>query len=253
MKSGQSALNELGSSQLVSGEIRAHSETCTVITSTIDDPNKIISKHAQNQSSSKSGPAACNPNDQCMVITGSKAGDVIVWKYAPTPNTQPQNILQKLTHFYDHDAKVTSIFIHQEMQYFASCSEDGTANMYNLWRLEILRCFQHPELNPLSAVVLSNQPLPCLAVFSTTDRNWLSFSINGQNLKELDEQCAVGQQTAVSPYHEDCAHIVDPKVIQNSYFLERLIYGTEKGQIVIRELPFMNTLKRINISTSNII
>lgn len=192
MKSGQSALNELGSSQLVSGEIRAHSETCTVITSTIDDPNKIISKHAQNQSSSKSGPAACNPNDQCMVITGSKAGDVIVWKYAPTPNTQPQNILQKLTHFYDHDAKVTSIFIHQEMQYFASCSEDGTANLYNMWRLEILRCFEHPELNPLSTVVLSNQPLPCVAVFSATDRTWLSFSINGQNLKELDEEGAVG-------------------------------------------------------------
>ena len=46
---------------------------------------------------------------------------------------------------------------------------------------------------------------------------------------------------------------MDPKVIQNSYFLERLIYGTEKGQIVIRELPFMTTLKRINISTSNVI
>jgi WD40 repeat protein len=156
MKSGQSALSDYNSSQFISAEIEAHSSTCTVISSTIDDPNKIISKHAQNQSSSRLGPTVCNPNDQCVLITGSMAGDVIVWKYAPASNTAPQNILQKLKHYHDHDAKVTSIFIHQEMQFFASCSEDGTANMYNLWRLEILRCFQHPELNPLTAVVLSN-------------------------------------------------------------------------------------------------
>lgn len=70
-------------------------------------------------------------------------------------------------------------------------------------------------------------------------------------MNELDQ--SEGQTASANPYYEDCSHIVDPKVIQNSYFLERLIYGTEKGYIVIRELPFMNSLKRINISTSNII
>jgi hypothetical protein len=54
-------------------------------------------------------------------------------------------------------------------------------------------------------------------------------------------------------YYEECSCIVAPKVIQNSYFMERLIYGTERGYIVIRELPFMIPLKRINISTNNII
>lgn len=54
-------------------------------------------------------------------------------------------------------------------------------------------------------------------------------------------------------YYEECSRIVSPKVIQNSYFMERLIYGTERGYMVIRELPFMSPLKRINISTNNII
>lgn len=48
MKSGQSALSDYNSSQFISAEIEAHTSTCTVISSTIDDPNKIISKHAQN-------------------------------------------------------------------------------------------------------------------------------------------------------------------------------------------------------------
>jgi hypothetical protein len=54
-------------------------------------------------------------------------------------------------------------------------------------------------------------------------------------------------------YTEECSNIVGPKVIQNSYFMERLIYGTERGYIVIREMPFMTPLKRINISTNSII
>jgi hypothetical protein len=73
------------------------------------------------------------------------------------------------------------------MQYFATSSHDGTANLYSLWRLEILRCFKHPLLNPLSTVILSNQPLACVAVFSPIDRIWQSFSINGQNLNELEQ------------------------------------------------------------------
>lgn len=78
--------------------------TCTVITSTIDDPNKILSKNIQNQSSYNF------LNDACIVITGSLAGDVVVWSFSPTYSNQ--NPLKKLKHFYDHDENVTSIFIH---------------------------------------------------------------------------------------------------------------------------------------------
>jgi len=91
-------------------------------------------------------------------------------------------------------------------------------------------------------------------MFSPLDRIWNSFSINGQNLNDLEEK-DTDKKTGVihRNYYEECSNIVAPKVIQNSYFMERLIYGTERGYIVIRELPFMTPLKRINISTNNII
>lgn len=135
------------------------------------------------------------------------------------------------------------------MQYFATSSLDGTCNLYNFWKLEIMRCFKHPSLNPLSTVVLSNQPLVSLAMFSPVDRVWISFSINGQNLNDLEKDSEV----LAKNYSEESSQIVAPKVIQNAYFMERLIYGTERGYIVIRELPFMAALKRINISTNNLI
>jgi hypothetical protein len=97
------------------------------------------------------------------------------------------------------------------MQYFASSSCDGSANLYNLWKLEILRSFKHPLLNPLSTVILSNSPLACIAAFSPTDRVWQSFSINGQNLNELEQDD--GDTPNKKQYYEECSHIVAPKVI----------------------------------------
>jgi len=98
-------------------------------------------------------------------------------------------------------------------------------------------------------VILSNQPLVALAMFSPVDKIWISFSINGQNLNELEKD----PEVLTKNYTEESSQIVAPKVIQNAYFMERLIYGTERGYIVIRELPFMAPLKRINISTNNLI
>jgi hypothetical protein len=73
------------------------------------------------------------------------------------------------------------------MQYFASSSFDGSCNLYNLLRLELLRCFTHPSLSPLSTVIVSCQPLSCVAMFSPFDHTWWSFSINGENLNNLEE------------------------------------------------------------------
>mmetsp|Transcript_30338 Transcript_30338/g.46414 ORF Transcript_30338/g.46414 Transcript_30338/m.46414 type:complete len:147 (+) Transcript_30338:9459-9899(+) len=132
-----------------SAKIAAHSSTCTVIASTVDDPNKIALKNYQQSA------LINNTADGCLVITGSKSGDVIVWKYNADPNVGLEATLQKQRQFFDHSDHVTSIFIHQDMQYFATASLDGTANLYNLWHLELLRCFRHPSLSPISSVVLS--------------------------------------------------------------------------------------------------
>ena len=156
--------------------------------------------------------------------------------------------MTKKKQFFDHDDAVTSIFIHQEMHFFATSSLDGSANLYTLADYQLLRCFHHPNLNPLSTVIMSCQPLVCLAMFSPEDREWQTFSINGQNLNQLEKS-----PVAKRNYQEESSRIVSPKVIQNAQFMERLIYGTERGFIVIRELPFMVTLKRINISTNNLI
>ena len=93
----------------------------SLFTSPIDDSYKIISKSQQN--------AGIIQNDICILISGSKFGDLIILKFVTEVNLTPSKMLQKQQYF-----------IHQDMQLFFSCSQDGTTNLNSLPRLELLCC-----------------------------------------------------------------------------------------------------------------
>lgn len=105
------------------------------------------------------------------------------------------------------------------MGMYLSCSYDGSVNVYNLWNDSFIRSFHHPKLSPIHTAVLSQTPLPVCCFFSREDHLWYSFSLNGS---------LVGEQK------EECSHIIAPNVIKDSYFMDRLVYGTEKGYIIFR-------------------
>lgn len=194
----------IGPSQHQLAQIEAHRSSVTVIASTIEDPNKIISKNQQSNNHQNS------MSDNCLILTGSRDGDMIAWRFTVDNSTSHGHpSLSKVKHFHDHDDQISSIFIHQEMQYFASSSFDGTCNLYSLLKLELLRCYQHPSLCPLTTVIVTQTPLAALAMFSNFDHTWQSFSINGQHLNSLEHDD--GQ--ASKNYIEESSHIVAPKVI----------------------------------------
>jgi hypothetical protein len=62
-------------------QIDAHRSSITVIASTIEDPNRIVSKNQQSNSQQSSS------SDNCVVLTGSSDGDMIAWKFTVDPNS----------------------------------------------------------------------------------------------------------------------------------------------------------------------
>ena len=77
-----------------------------------------------------------------IVITGSKMGDVIVWVYQSNQsllNSESQWQVRK--HICDHEGMISTIFISEEMGNFLTCSFDGTCNLYNLWNDKLFRSF----------------------------------------------------------------------------------------------------------------
>lgn len=43
-------------------------------------------------------------------------------------------------------------------------------------------------------------------------------------------------------------HMISPIIIKDSYSLDKLVYGTERGEIVIRSLPFLDQVRRHQVS-----
>jgi WD40 repeat protein len=124
---------------------------------------------------------ACDRKDMTL-ISGTKSGEVIVWRNAKADCTfeTAVNPWIKLRQINDHSRQVTSIFISDDMCLFATASTDGSLNIYNLWTAKLIRNFVQPHLLPIYSVVLAQSPLPICAYFTRDDHTWSSITINGE-------------------------------------------------------------------------
>ena len=86
------------------------------------------------------------------MITGSKTGEVIIWKNSEfdytllnnDPKVQQASQWVCFKKLYDHERQVSSMFMNEEMGLFVTGSYDGTANLYNLQTGKLVRTFKHP-------------------------------------------------------------------------------------------------------------
>ena len=85
-------------------------------------------------------------------------------------------------------------------------------------------------------VFLSSSPLPCVTIYISEKRIFRTYTINGEFVGEEKEEDDQGSQ-----------FIKSPKIIQDLYFQEYLIYGTDKGYVKIRAFPKMNIIRKIMV------
>mmetsp|Transcript_11172 Transcript_11172/g.9550 ORF Transcript_11172/g.9550 Transcript_11172/m.9550 type:complete len:269 (-) Transcript_11172:505-1311(-) len=154
-----------------------------------------------------------------FLISGTKSGECILWEISPE--------LTKLSpkfHFFDHDNRINHIFISKELKLFATASDDGKINIYNYVIGKLMRTIHHPDKLPIKTVALTSSPLPSVLFFSDEDRSLYSYSINGRLLEQLVEESQ---------------HMMSPLILKDLNFNEVFVYGNEKGELYMRELPFL--------------
>jgi hypothetical protein len=49
---------------------------------------------------------------------------------------------------------------------------------------------------------------------------------------------------------EECSHMISPTIVKDSYHMDRLVYGTEKGYLVFRQMPLLKQTKKLQVSIS---
>ena len=114
---------------------------------------------------------------------------------------------------------VSMIHINEEMCMYITSSFDGTVNLYNLWNDKFFRTFKHPKLAPIHSALLTQTPLAACCFYSREDHYWYSFSLNGHMLEKQ---------------REEASHIISPQILKDSHFMEKIVYGTEKGYLNFR-------------------
>ena len=78
-------------------------------------------------------------------------------------------------------------------------------------------------------VFLSSYPLPCITIYISKMKLFLTYTINGEFVSEQKEE---------DKYNS--TYITSSKLYKNLTFQEFLIYGTDKGIVKIRRFPDMN-------------
>ena len=130
-----------------------------------------------------------------------------------------------------HSKNINYLFISDELNAFASCGEDNYVNIYSLPSCTLLHSIEveEPEL-----VFLSGRPLPIFIVYSKKLKKLLIYGVNGHFIQSIEIQN--------KPQY--------PFIYTSLHFRDYLIYSN-KGQIIIRSLPYLEIFKTINLNGNN--
>ena len=172
-------------------------------------------------------------NEQTL-ICGTKLGVVIVFQVY-------DKIIQIKQKLFLHTNEITSISINDTLNMFATASKDGYIMLNTLPNLKLVRAFKvnykkyTKNINNIYAnhVFLSSSPIPVVVIYSSEAKFFKSYSINGLDINEQEEE----------DYTENIKCFC---IYNNLEFQEFLIYGTDDGLVKIRRFPNMNIINTIN-------
>ena len=173
--------------------------------------------------------------DEKFLICGTKSGIIIIFSV----NGKFFQLIKKL---YWHNDEITSISINDNLNMFVTTAKDDLINLYLLPTFKLVRTIK-VELNKTSSgkdnevpylnnVFLSSNPLPCITVYISQLRKFRTYTINGINIFENNEN---------SPSELGC-----PIICRDLNFQEFLIYGIKDG-IKIRKFPDMSIVYLIDL------
>ena len=171
-----------------------------------------------------------------FLLCGTKLGVILAFQ------VYDKNIELK-KRIFSHSEEVTSISINETLNMFATASKDGYIMIHIMPTLELVRSIkvkltnkkQNQNVNNIYAnnVFLSNTPIPVVTIFISQLKIFKSYSINGLEINEQEE--------------EDYTKNINCFCIYNNVdFQDFLIYGTDDGLVKIRKFPEMDCINSIN-------
>ena len=170
--------------------------------------------------------------DEHFLLCGTKLGVILAFQVYDKNLELKQKI-------FSHSEEITSISINDTLNMFATASKDGYIMIHIMPTLELVRSIKvkltNKKMNNIYAnnIFLSNNPIPAVTIFISQLKIFKSYSINGLEINEQEE--------------EDYTKNINCSIIYNNVdFQDFLIYGTNDGLVKIRKFPEMEIINSIN-------
>ncbi len=167
-----------------------------------------------------------------FLITGDVTGVLIIWKIIESHKSIKLVVFERL---HDHQGLITSIFISHDLRCLGTTGLDGFAYLYNAITAKKIRYYHHPSYMPIHGMVISSSPLASVALLCNEEYTIYCFSINGQLLHRLHEK--------------NMQYFLSPTLARDSHGFEYLFYGHEKGEVVMRSMPYLDRVEEKFIAT----
>ena len=161
-------------------------------------------------------------------ITGGKDGDVFLWQIEG-------DHLHPRWNFIDHEDSVTSVCISAQIHLFASGSLDGTCNIYSLRKGRLIRVINLPFNTPCAMIKISTSAPSKIVVFTVGQSVVYTYSVNGAELCRVQDK-----------YRWVSCALVAKDLLKRDY----LVYGTDTGDIVIRQAGNLDLVKRVSLTAA---
>ena len=163
--------------------------------------------------------------EEKFIFIGNSIGNVLVYKI----NQDDKKDWKKHCLLTDQNSSISHIKCNDELNVWASLSNDGCICLYALPSCKLIRCIKAPPKN-YSYIFLSDSPLPCIVLLSDEENTEiLVYSINGKLIFKKNE------------YNK----VLCPMIIKDIYSYDYLAYiGNDK--VIILSLPKLDVEVTIN-------
>ena len=168
---------------------------------------------------------------ETTAFCGTELGSIVIY------DIKEKDKWKFVRNFNCHEGKINSIYYHNVLHCFGSCSDDGYAHIFLFPSLKLVTSVY--ERQKIDNIFLSVYPLASFVLYFKKEKLFKVYSINGNFIcqKEQNENGDNSKEEQKSENENvEIGGLISPMIYKDALYSEYLLYGNTKGVIIIRKL-----------------
>ena len=193
--------------------------------------------------------------DEKYIIYGNNKGTLVIIEFDYNiyiENNENKKYLKILNIISSHSGyTINSISINSDLNLFSDCSNDKYIHTYTLPQCEkINSIYVNDDTFKIDYIFLSSQPLASIILYSNKSYQFKCYSINGHKLNVEQNDKDIYNELK----NKNCNDpMISPVIFTDSSFIDYLLYVFGYQFILLRKMPLMDIVLKIDFDGNEFI